>query len=199
MIAHSVGQISLSVANPAITKPNPKQSSSHLIPNTTHTTTLPVRLSRKRSTSEHVACHRTPGGHGGAAGLGPVASEARPPLLRRLLPAPRRRARGAGGGVLVAAAEEGDQAPHEDAAQEDAAVGHQAPPHAVPAAAAAPAGLDARRLRRHGGRGGGGGPGTRRDSRPRRGRGHRLRPPRRVAKVVPLNLRISCFSLRFII
>lgn len=168
---------------------------------TQHTTTLPVRLSRRRSTSEHVACHRTPGGHGGAAGLGPgpVAGEARPPLLRRLLPAPRRRARGAGGGVLVAAAEEGDQAPHEDAAQEDAAVGHQAPPHAVPAAAAAPAGLDARRLRRHGRRGGGGGPGTRRDSRPRRGRGRRLRPPRRVAKVVPLNLRISCFSLRFIL
>lgn len=58
---------------------------------TQHTTTLPVRLSRRRSTSEHVACHRTPGGHGGAAGLGPgpVAGEARPPLLRRLLPAPR--------------------------------------------------------------------------------------------------------------
>lgn len=46
--------------------------------------------------------------------------------------------------------------PHEDAAQEVAAVGQEAPPHAVPAAAGSPAGLDARRRRRHGRRVGAG-------------------------------------------
>ena len=129
------GQISLSTASPQH-KTNPIQS--HL------SSSYPKHNPRS---SEHVAGHRTPGGHGRAAG--PGAGAERPPV-RRLPHAPRRRARGAGGGVLVAAAEEGDQAPHEDAAQEDAAVGHQAPPRAVPAAAAAPTGLDARRRQRHG-------------------------------------------------
>ena len=134
-------------------KPNPKQP---LPSYPKHNALLP----HPKQSSEHVAGHRAPGGHGRAAVPVPVpgaGEAARPPLLRRLPIA-------AGGAVLVTAAEEGDQAPHEDAGHEDAAMGHQAPPNTVPAAAAAPAGLDACRFQHHGTR----------DPRPRGGRGMSL-------------------------
>ena len=164
------GRISLSVANQI--PPQSETAPPVLLSQTQHSTPrVRPSLPRRRS-SEHVAGDRATGGHGHAAGPVPVpgageAAPSCPPLLRRLPIA-------AGGGVLVAAAEEGDQAPHEDAAHEDAAVGHQAPPHAVPAA---PAGLDARGIRRHGTR----------DPRPRSGCGRlRLRQPRHVAKRLKL-------------